>query len=145
MDFRQKSKQISAKFSKLIFNIFRWARRTLLLGPKGPTVAAESCSPLQELEKAARRAAIFLVYIKINLSSSCRERKWNYFLTRHLKTCPRVIQDSLDHLKHFYWAKMHLRVRNTSRNHSTPGTEASQGSGAPWRTESRQESGSPRG
>ena len=35
-----------------------------MLGPKGPTVAAEGCRPLQELEKAARRAAIFLVYIE---------------------------------------------------------------------------------
>ena len=34
------------------------------MGPKGPTVAAEGCSPPQELEKAARRAAIFLVLIK---------------------------------------------------------------------------------
>ena len=39
----------------------------LLLGPKGPTVAAEGCSPPQELEKAARRAAIFLVYFKVIL------------------------------------------------------------------------------
>ena len=51
--------QIFAKFSKLIFNILRWARRALLLGP---TVEAEGCRPPQELEKAARRAAIFLVY-----------------------------------------------------------------------------------
>ena len=36
----------------------------LLLGPKGPTVAAEGCRPPQELEKAARRAAIFLVIDK---------------------------------------------------------------------------------
>ena len=35
-----------------------------MLGPKGPTVGAEGCSPLQELEKAARRAAIFLVVIE---------------------------------------------------------------------------------
>ena len=35
----------------------------LLLGPKGPTVAADGCSPPQELEKGARRAAIFLVYL----------------------------------------------------------------------------------
>ena len=33
----------------------------LLLGPKGPTVADEGCSSPQELEKADRRAAIFLV------------------------------------------------------------------------------------
>ena len=39
-----------------------------MLGPKGPTVAAEGCSPPQELEKAARRAAIFLVSIKVHLS-----------------------------------------------------------------------------
>ena len=32
-----------------------------MFGPKGPTVTAEGCSPLQELEKAAHRAAIFLV------------------------------------------------------------------------------------
>ena len=37
----------------------------LLLGPKGPTVAAEGCSSPQELEKGARRAAIFLVIIII--------------------------------------------------------------------------------
>ena len=61
MDFNKKSKQISAKFSKLIFNIFRWARRALLLGPKSPTVTAEGYSPPKDLEKAARRAAIFLV------------------------------------------------------------------------------------
>ena len=35
-----------------------------MLGPKGPIVAAEGCSPPQELEKAARRAAIFLVFQK---------------------------------------------------------------------------------
>ena len=52
---QKKFNQISAKFSKWIFNIFRWARRALLLGPKGPTVAPEGCSPPQELEKAARR------------------------------------------------------------------------------------------
>ena len=40
---------------------------TLLLGPKGPTGAAEGCSPPQELEKAARRAAIFLVGFKVNV------------------------------------------------------------------------------
>ena len=33
------------------------------MGPNGPTVAAEGCSPAQELEKAARRAAIFLVVL----------------------------------------------------------------------------------
>ena len=65
MDFHKKSKQISAKFNKLIFNIFRWARRALLLGLKGPAVAVEGCSPPQELEKAARRAAIFLVLLNI--------------------------------------------------------------------------------
>ena len=37
------------------------------LGPKGPTVAAEGCSPPQVLEKAAHRAAIFLVYIRAKL------------------------------------------------------------------------------
>ena len=58
------SKWISLTFFKWIFNIFRWARRALLLGPKGPTVAAEVCSPPQELEKAARRAAIFLLLLK---------------------------------------------------------------------------------
>ena len=65
----KKFKQISAKFSKWIsaknfnwiFNILKWARRALFLGSKGPTVAAEGCSRPQELEKAARRAAIFLV------------------------------------------------------------------------------------
>ena len=31
----------------------------------GPTVAAEGCSPPQELVKAGRRAAIFLVFMKI--------------------------------------------------------------------------------
>ena len=36
------------------------------MGPKGSTVAAEGCSLPQELEKAARRAAIFLVIIKIH-------------------------------------------------------------------------------
>ena len=35
-----------------------------MLGPKGPTVAAEGYSPRQELEKAARRGAIFLVKLK---------------------------------------------------------------------------------
>ena len=49
----------------LIFNIFVWARRAQLLGPKGPIDAAEGCSPLQELEKAARRVAIFLVEVKV--------------------------------------------------------------------------------
>ena len=34
-----------------------------MLGPKGLTVAAEGCSPLQELENAARRVAIFLVLL----------------------------------------------------------------------------------
>ena len=36
----------------------------LKCGPKGPMDAAEGCSPPQELEKAARRAAIFLVPLK---------------------------------------------------------------------------------
>ena len=49
-------------FSNNILNIFRGARRALLLGPKGPIVAVEGCSPPQELEKAARRAAIFLLF-----------------------------------------------------------------------------------
>ena len=35
-----------------------------MLGPKGPTVAAKGCSPQQEVEKAARRGAIFLVLSK---------------------------------------------------------------------------------
>ena len=35
-----------------------------MLGLKGPTVAAEGCSSPQELEKAGRRAAIFLVELK---------------------------------------------------------------------------------
>ena len=36
-------------------------KRKLEWGPKGPTDAAEGCSSLQVLEKADRRAAIFLV------------------------------------------------------------------------------------
>ena len=75
MDFRKKkfkhisakiSKWISAKIFKWISNSLRWARRALLMGPKGPTVAAEGCSPPQELEKATRRVAIFLVFLKGN-------------------------------------------------------------------------------
>ena len=34
------------------------------MGPKGPIVAAEGCSLPQELEKAARRAATFLVHVE---------------------------------------------------------------------------------
>ena len=37
-----------------------------ILGLKGPTVAAEGCRPPQELEKTARRAAIFLVFLKVS-------------------------------------------------------------------------------
>ena len=33
--------------------------------PKGSTVAAKDCSPLQELEKATSREAIFLVLVKV--------------------------------------------------------------------------------
>ena len=51
------------KKQTIMVNILGWARRAPLLGPKGPTVAAEACSPPQELEKAGRRAAIFLVYL----------------------------------------------------------------------------------
>ena len=36
-----------------------------MLGPKGPNDADEGCSPLQDIEKAARRAAIFLVTVII--------------------------------------------------------------------------------
>ena len=42
-----------------------------MVGPKGPTVAAEGCSPPQELEKAARRAAIFLVDLNIDCTRLC--------------------------------------------------------------------------
>ena len=66
MDFRKKNfKWISAKFSKWIFNIFGWAQRAPLSGPKGPTIAVEGCSPPQELEKVARRAAILLVIVLV--------------------------------------------------------------------------------
>ena len=60
MNFCKKIKKISPKFSKLFFYIFRLARRALLLGPKGPIVCSRR---LQELEKAARRAALFLVLL----------------------------------------------------------------------------------
>ena len=36
------------------------------MGPQGPKGAAEGCSPPQEPEKAGRRAAIFLVLIKVS-------------------------------------------------------------------------------
>ena len=45
-------KWISTKFSKWIFNIFGWAQRAPVLGPKGPTVAAEGCNLPQDLEKS---------------------------------------------------------------------------------------------
>ena len=45
------------------------------MGPKGPIVAAEGCSPLQELEKAARRAAIFLVIIIVSGGSWKEDKK----------------------------------------------------------------------
>ena len=63
MRYTRKNDALRAAFS--IFNIFRWARSALLLGPKGPTVAAEGCSSPQELEKAGRTAAIFLVLLNI--------------------------------------------------------------------------------
>ena len=44
---------------KWIFNIFSWTRRALFLGPKGPTVAAEGCSPPQELEKSRPQGGHF--------------------------------------------------------------------------------------
>ena len=47
--FEKFSKLISKKNFKCIFNIFMWARRALLFGPKGPTVAAEGCRPPKEL------------------------------------------------------------------------------------------------
>ena len=72
MDFRKKIKTDFCKvfqmdfpkFSKWISNIFRMAQRALVIGPKGPTDAAEGCSSPQELEKGGRRAAIFLVFVK---------------------------------------------------------------------------------
>ena len=51
------------KIYKWILNIFSWARRALLLGLKGLTVAAEGCCPPQEIEKAGRRAKFFLVIL----------------------------------------------------------------------------------
>ena len=50
-------------------DFWKYFRRALLLGPKGPTVAAEGCSPPQELEKAARRAEIYLVNLKFQIFS----------------------------------------------------------------------------
>ena len=48
-----------------------------MLGPKGPNVAAEGCSPPQEIEKAAHRAAIFLVLVKyLNISSLTLSKKF---------------------------------------------------------------------
>ena len=52
------------KIFQIDFQHFGWARRASLLVLKGPTIAAEGCSPQQELEKAGRRAAIFLVVLK---------------------------------------------------------------------------------
>ena len=39
------------------------------------TVAAEGCSPLQELEKAGRRAAFFLVLINSDATPHCPIRQ----------------------------------------------------------------------
>ena len=45
--------------------IFQMYFQHFWLGPKGPTVGAEGCSSPQELEKAARMPAIFLVYFNV--------------------------------------------------------------------------------
>ena len=65
MNFRKKFQTDLHKISQMDFNIFGWTQRAPLLGPKGLTVAAEGCSPPQELEKAARREVIFLVSFKV--------------------------------------------------------------------------------
>ena len=59
------AKLIPAKFPKVIFNIFGWARRARMLGPEGPNFAAEGCSPPQKLKKAGRRALDYhIIFIK---------------------------------------------------------------------------------
>ena len=52
------------RFCKCRF-VSRILAQVLKCGPKGLMDAAEGCSPPQELEKAARRAAIFLVSVKV--------------------------------------------------------------------------------
>ena len=46
-----------------------------IVGPEGPIVADEGCSPTQELEKDARRAAIFLVFINFKSSHLLNTRR----------------------------------------------------------------------
>ena len=55
-----------------------------MLGPKGPTVAAEGCCPPQELEKAARRGAIFLVACKVD-KNNCMICSRKVFLDTYSK------------------------------------------------------------
>ena len=51
-----------------------------MLGPKGPTVAAEGCSPPQELEKAARRVANFPVILKAVLKIEEGNQYYNFLV-----------------------------------------------------------------
>ena len=60
-------KNISTRFSKYIFNIFWWAQRAQLLGPKGPTVAAEGCSSSLQLEKSCGNFSSFIKNWKIQI------------------------------------------------------------------------------
>ena len=45
------------------------------LGPQGPIVAAKDCSSPQELEKAARRASIYLVLVN-EQKVTCGQLAW---------------------------------------------------------------------
>ena len=50
--------------------IFQLDSQHLWLGLKGPIIAVKGCSPPQELDKAARKVTIFLVYINQRGSNS---------------------------------------------------------------------------
>ena len=54
-----------ANFSKLIFNIFGWVRRTPLLGPKGLTGVPLKAASLRRSLKKPPVGAIFLVFRKV--------------------------------------------------------------------------------
>ena len=61
------------------FQTFGLTRRVPLLGPKSRNVAAEGYSPPQDLEKAARRAAIFLVCLNM-ICPKTGGKYFGYFL-----------------------------------------------------------------
>ena len=75
MDFRKKF--------QIDFQHFCLCRKGSIVGAEGPNDAAEGCSPLQEIEKATRRAAIFLVILFQKRCYSVLSPFYDSLLSRH--------------------------------------------------------------